>query len=76
MPDYLKEDFFVGALKESLPDVHLTVNIVTFAWDTNPGDNYCSRVYHVSVAYKRLVDDNEPSVQEQRSLIVKTVPVN
>nr|XP_014102552.1 uncharacterized protein LOC106627079 [Bactrocera oleae]XP_036221422.1 uncharacterized protein LOC106627079 [Bactrocera oleae] len=75
VPDYLNEDFFVAALEEGLREIQLTVNEVTFEWGSNPGDNYCSRIYRVSVVYERQVDDDEPPVQEQRSLIVKTIPI-
>ncbi|XP_050328956.1 uncharacterized protein LOC126758645 [Bactrocera neohumeralis] len=76
VPDYLDENFFVAALEEGLREIQLTVNEITFEWGSNPGDNYCSRIYRVSVAYERLVDDDEPPVQEQRSLIVKSIPIS
>ncbi|XP_054087223.1 uncharacterized protein LOC105215606 [Zeugodacus cucurbitae] len=75
VPDYLNEEFFVAALEEGLREIKLTVNEVTFEWGSNPGDNYCSRIYRVLVSYERLVEDEEQPVQEQRSLIVKTIPV-
>ncbi|XP_039961688.1 uncharacterized protein LOC120775533 [Bactrocera tryoni] len=76
IPDYLNENFFVAALEEGLREIQVTVKEVTFEWGSNPGDNYCSRIYRVAVAYERLVDDDEPPVQEQRSLIVKTIPIS
>ncbi|XP_050328952.1 uncharacterized protein LOC126758641 [Bactrocera neohumeralis] len=76
IPDYLNENFFLAALEEGLREIQVTVKEVTFEWGSNPGDNYCSRIYRVAVAYERLVDDDEPPVQEQRSLIVKTIPIS
>ncbi|XP_039959788.1 uncharacterized protein LOC120774316 isoform X4 [Bactrocera tryoni] len=76
VPDYLNENFFVAALEEGLRAIQVTVKEVTFEWATNPGDNYCSRIYRVAVAYECLVDADEPPVQEQRSLIVKSIPVS
>ncbi|XP_018800095.1 PREDICTED: uncharacterized protein LOC108975815 [Bactrocera latifrons] len=76
IPDYLNENFFVAALEEGLREIQVTVKEVTFEWGSNPGDNYCSRIYRVAIAYERLVDDDEPPVQEQRSLIVKTIPIS
>ncbi|XP_039959784.1 uncharacterized protein LOC120774315 [Bactrocera tryoni] len=75
VPDYLNENFFVAALEEGLRAIQVTVKELTFEWATNPGDNYCSRIYRIAVTYERLVDADEPPVQEQRSLIVKSIPV-
>ncbi|XP_018800063.1 PREDICTED: uncharacterized protein LOC108975792 [Bactrocera latifrons] len=76
VPDYLNENFFVAALEEGLRAIQVTVSEITFEWATDPGDNYCSRIYRVVVAYGRLVEADEPPVQEQRSLIVKSIPVS
>uniref|UniRef100_A0A0K8WMQ0 Uncharacterized protein n=1 Tax=Bactrocera latifrons TaxID=174628 RepID=A0A0K8WMQ0_BACLA len=75
VPDYLNENFFVAALEEGLRAIQVTVSEITFEWATNPGDNYCSRIYRIAVAYERLVEADEPPVQEQRSLIVKSIPI-
>ncbi|XP_049310805.1 uncharacterized protein LOC125778220 [Bactrocera dorsalis] len=76
VPDYLNENFFVATLEEGLRAIQVTVNEITFEWATNPGDNYCSRIYRVAVAYERLVDADKPPAQEQRSLIVKSIPAS
>lgn len=76
VPDYLNEEFFVAALEEGLRELQLAVNEVTFEWGSNPGDNYCSHIYRVLVAYERLVEEDEQLVQEQRSLIVKIIPIS
>ncbi|XP_011182551.2 uncharacterized protein LOC105212346 isoform X2 [Zeugodacus cucurbitae] len=73
VPDYLNEEFFATALEEGLREIQVTVKEVTFEWGSSPGDNYCSRIYRILVAYERLVTDDEPPVQEQRSLIIKSV---
>ncbi|XP_049310520.1 uncharacterized protein LOC125778122 [Bactrocera dorsalis] len=75
VPDFLNENFFVAALEEGLRAIQVTVREITFELATNPGDNYCSCIYRVAIAYERLVDADKPPVQEQRSLIVKAVTV-
>uniref|UniRef100_W8C416 CHK kinase-like domain-containing protein n=1 Tax=Ceratitis capitata TaxID=7213 RepID=W8C416_CERCA len=76
IPEYLNEEFFVAALEEGLREIKIAVHEISFEWATKPGDNYCSRIYRVSVAYERYVVDQEQSMREQIRLIVKTIPIN
>ncbi|XP_054731372.1 uncharacterized protein LOC129239687 [Anastrepha obliqua] len=75
IPDYLNEEFLVNALEEGLREIKVTINEAIFEWGSNPGDNYCSRIYRVLVGFQRLSADQKQPVQEQLSLIIKTIPI-
>ncbi|XP_030376720.1 uncharacterized protein LOC115625714 [Scaptodrosophila lebanonensis] len=75
VPDYLTEEFFIQTLEEGLHEMKITLHEVNFEWGSNPGDNYCSAIYRVLVSFTRWAEGKPLDHKEQRSLIVKTIPI-
>lgn len=73
--EYLNEAFFTETLEDGLRESKVTLHEINFAWGSNPGDNYCSAIYQVSLDFARWVDGKESEKREKISLIVKTIPI-
>ena len=72
VPEYLNARFFCTALEEGLRDRKITINEINFEWGSNPGENYCSSIYRVSVSFTRF--GSQQAKPEQIYLIIKTIP--
>ena len=74
IPDFLNEEFFVNTLEEGLREGNILLHEISWEWGSNPGDNYCSKIYRVLLCYSR--GGTELKQLEKKSVIVKTIPVS